>query len=464
MTLNWFSPLPPAPTAIASYTAALLPVLRECAHVVLWTDQGSWDRGIERLAPVRHYQPEDPPWGELNRADLSIYHIGNHASFHGGLWRVSCRQPGLVVLHDLCLQHLYVQHYRERGDRAAYVAAMARHYGAAGALAAAAFWLGDGFIDHAAPTYPLTPLAVHNALGVLVHTRAAFESVTGHNRVPVAWAPLPYAASPRRLGAMHSPDAQPPYRLITFGHIGSNRCLDAVLDALAGFSERERFRLEIYGSVWNAAAMRAHIHACGLDGLVALRGYVPDAELDAALERAHLAINLRYPTMGEASLSQLQIWDHALPSLVTRAGWYAQLPEDAVAFVQPGCEQRDVQAHLRAFLDDPRRFAHLGENGRRLLEARHTPRSYAQALVELSDRAQRFRPSAMAWRLAERAGVQLEAWIRPLGSSIPFRRVAEAIHALTSPAPQSDRHATAVGPPVASHDGAWTPKPDPRNG
>src|SRR5437762_1535146 len=104
---------------------------------------------------------------------------------------------------------------------------------------------------------------------------------------------------------------------------------------LARLDEREKFRLEVCGEVWNEEAVRERIRSYGIENLVRLRGHVSDAELDAALDAADLALNLRNPTMGEASLSQLQIWDHALPSLVTRLGWYAALPKEAVDFVRP---------------------------------------------------------------------------------------------------------------------------------
>ena len=65
--------------------------------------------------------------------------------------------------------------------------------------------------------------------------------------------------------------------------------------------------------------------------------------------------------MGEASVSQLQIWDHALPSLVTKVGWYACLPAETVAFVRPDHEIIDIHAHLRAFLSEPWRYAQMGE-------------------------------------------------------------------------------------------------------
>ncbi|CDH45570.1 hypothetical protein BN874_2590010 [Candidatus Contendobacter odensis Run_B_J11] len=86
--------------------------------------------------------------------------------------------------------------------------------------------------------------------------------------------------------------------------------------------------------------------------------------------------------MGEASGSQLRIWDHALPSLVTRTGWYATLPETTVAFVRPEHEVADIQEHVRQLLANPAHFAHLGHNGRRQLEAQHAPDQYAEALCQ----------------------------------------------------------------------------------
>ena len=70
--------------------------------------------------------------------------------------------------------------------------------------------------------------------------------------------------------------------------------------------------------------MRDEVEELRLQDIVTLHGFVPAEALEAALASAHLAINFRFPTMGEASVSQLQIWDHALPSLVTRVGLVCQ--------------------------------------------------------------------------------------------------------------------------------------------
>jgi SAM-dependent methyltransferase/glycosyltransferase involved in cell wall biosynthesis len=414
MILNWFSPLPPAKTGIAAYTARILPALRTRAHIILWTDQTEWDPNLENYAEVRRYQPEQIAWAELNRGDMSVYHIGNNRLFHGAIWQVSRCHPGIVILHDPCLQHFFAGLYRDQwNDRDGYVVQMERYYGQIGRQDAEAFWNGCLTVDYMVESYPLTPLAVDNALGVLIHSATGRDDLKWKNPCPVVYAPLPYPAShcaPEIQSAAGIHVGEPPYRIVIFGHIDVNRRLDALLQAIAGLPERDQFHLDIYGQLWDNDHVHSQIQSLGLQELVTWHGFVSEAELDAALGTSHLGINLRYPTMGEASLSQLQMWDHALPTLVTRVGWYANCPEDAVAFVRPGHEIRDIQAHLRAFLANPDQFAMMGERGRRILEEQHAPEVYTQAVMDLVAEAQRFRPHAAAYELAKRVSREMRVW------------------------------------------------------
>jgi glycosyltransferase involved in cell wall biosynthesis len=208
--------------------------------------------------------------------------------------------------------------------------------------------------------------------------------------------------------------------------------LEETLEALAAFPAREQFRLDIYGQLLiDGRQLRARIRALGLKPLVKLHGYVPEEELDAALARAHLAINLRYPTMGEASGSQLRIWKHALPSLVSRVGWYSTLPTEAVAFVEPERESVDLQQHLKAFLADPARFAAMGQTGRRLLVEQHAPESYAQAIIEFASHARSFRPRSLSAPLAERAGALMSDWLDAKLPAPTLKKTATEIAELT---------------------------------
>jgi glycosyltransferase involved in cell wall biosynthesis len=435
MRLNWFSPLPPAETEIAQYTLRILPSLSERAELVLWTDQAEWEADLESQAEVRFFRPEEVPWSELNRADATVYHIGNNPLFHVSIWQVSRRHPGVVVLHDLRLQHFFTVLYGGRWrDREGYLTQMELHHGADGRRAAEVFWDRGCSIEQLAECYPLTTLALENAIGALVHTPEAFDELKREERWPVAYLRLPYlaAARPRRSALAQVPREGPPFRLIVFGHIGSNRRLDELLQALSELPEREGFRLDVYGRLQQADHFRERLETLGLKRLVRLHGFVPEAELEAALRMAHLAVNMRYPSMGEASASQLRIWNHALPSLVTRVGWFAHLPENAVAFVHPENEVGDIKAHLRALLSDPTHFAWMGENGRRFLEEHHRVDAYSQALVDFVADARRFRPRAAALVLAERVGAEMSAWMPQPVPEKPVRKAAEEIIALAA--------------------------------
>src|SRR5919109_4915514 len=230
MILNWFSPLPPAATDIAHYTGRILPTLRKRAEIILWTDQVEWDPRLESGVEVRRYQPQHIPWAELNRGDINIYHIGNNPLFHAAIWQVSRCQPGIVVLHDLCLHNFFAGLYRDqRRDRDGYVTQMERHYGQVGRQDAEAFWRRELTIEYMIDHYPLALLAVENAVGVLVHSEEALDSLKGRIPWPVAYAPLPYPASPRlsrEQAAAASVRAEgPPYRIVMFGYIHVNRRL-----------------------------------------------------------------------------------------------------------------------------------------------------------------------------------------------------------------------------------------------
>jgi glycosyltransferase involved in cell wall biosynthesis len=433
MKLNWFSPLPPAKTEIAYYTARVVRHLGKRAEVTLWTDQAKWDSDLENYARVRRYRMSPEFWTELNKSDISIYHIGNNSLFHSWIWQVSRLHPGLVILHDLHLHHFFAGVYcgSTQEDFGEYLAQMKFYYGEdARRDGEECFKRGALNINYLAERYPLTLLALENALGVLVHTPGAFDILKKENRWPVTYAPLPYAADPNTTESALRAPSEEPYHLIVFGHLGDNRRLDVLFRALAELPLKDKFHLDIYGQLWDKKLVQGQIRSLELKSHVTVHGFVPEEELNAALMRARLAINLRYPTMGEASASQLRIWAHALPSLVTQVGWYATLPPDSVAHVRPEHEVADIKAHLNAFLDNPERFAMMGEKGRRILEEEHKPEGYVQAVLDLAESAQRFRPLIVTTQLAERVGRHLRAWVNPATFDEALGHVAGEMHAL----------------------------------
>lgn len=380
--IAFVSPVPPARTGIADWAAQVLPPLADETELV------TLDADAPGAAEV------------AGAADLAIHAIGNHAGFHAGILRLARRVPGLVVLHDIRLGHLLAG----STGRAELAALLGDLYGREGTGAGRRFLRGALSAEALAARFPMTEAATGNALAVVVHDPGAVEALRP-GAVPVLALPLPWHAGPRP-----APPAprEGPIRLLAFGHLGPNRRLHAIVDALAAAGGgAARYRLDILGTVEGEPALRAHVAAAGLADAVVLHGHVPDAALDAAIAAADLAFNLRFPSMGEASGSQLRLFAWACPSMVTRTGWYGSLPEDAVLFAAPGAEGRDIAAALAALAVDRHRFRTLGRRGRALLEARHDPGAYARALRAVADAAPALRQAHRARALARAAAARL---------------------------------------------------------
>jgi glycosyltransferase involved in cell wall biosynthesis len=266
-------------------------------------------------------------------------------------------------------------------------------------------------------------------LGGVIHNPTGQQALTCQPPLPIVYLPLPY--SPRAGGHRTAPVCKrrsgPPYGLITFGFIGPNRRLEQFLGAWAGMPEKAAFRLRICGEIWHTDYINSRIRKLGLADFAKVCGYLSDEDLHAELMQADLAVNLRYPTMGEASLTQLLIWEHALPALVTQVGWYATLQKSTVAFVRPEYESEDICAQLRAFLENPECFAEMGRRGYETLEREHTPDRYAEALLALADSARGWVVRDSRLRMAKRTGDDMRHWITPAASDALAESVARAI-------------------------------------
>lgn len=380
MKLRWFSPLPPSRSGIADYTADVLPALGARCELEAWTDARTWDNRLNRSARIRSFSPDDLDFRTVNDVDCNIYNLGNNGLFHQGIWEVARQAPGLVILHDTRLHHLFGHIYREStGDRDGYMRQMLRYYGPASMNDAEQFWDGRLATEIMATRYPLTELAIENALGIVAHTRTSFDALCNITEKPVFLLPLAYA------GKRHRPrrDREPPYTIILFGHLGPTRRVLEFLAAFAKSGVRNMFRIEICGQLWDSALVSRTVRSLDLERQVDLRGFLSTNELNDAFYRADLAVNLRYPDMGEASLSQLQLWDASLPTLVTNIGWYSEQPPEVVRHIAPDAEEEDLIAALRDYVKNPRAYREMGERARARLLSAHSPERYADAILDV---------------------------------------------------------------------------------
>jgi glycosyltransferase involved in cell wall biosynthesis len=378
--LNWFSPLPPERSGIAEFTAALAPLIRERTQARFISERRDFagPGAFPGAEPLGDLRPAD-----INRADVNVYNIGNNASFHSGIWRVSSLNPGVVILHDFRLQHLFGGVFLgERSDREGYLSLMRETYGREGEAAASLMATGRASPEAVSELFPLVEVALRGASGVVVHSDEALRAVRVRTGLPVVRLNLPY--TPDAAGrAVHprSGRARKELNLVAFGYIGPNRRIDAVLQAVAGADLPMPVTLHLIGELWNERALMKRAKELGLAHALRVYGHIPEESLDLRISQADLVVNLRWPTMGEASYSQLRAWSHGIPTIVTATGWYAELPRDAVIHISPDREVEEIAKVIRRLADDPACFGDVGIRGRQLLAEQYTPEAYVGELL-----------------------------------------------------------------------------------
>ena len=377
-SVNWFSPLSPERSGIAEFTAAIAPVLRARTDARFVT-QASIDDTAEHLPNSQSLVGVTA--ADLNRADINIYNIGNNATFHADIWRLSCVHPGIVILHDFRLQHLFGGMFLvQQRRREEYVALMRDIYGPDGEAAAIRMAMGRISPEATAEEFPLVEVAVRGAAGVVVHSQEALDAVRSRTGVPAVKLHLPYAPSATVSTRRRNWRSDRP-SIVAFGHIGPNRRIDSVLQALARLEPSVRPDFHLIGTVWNERRVQECARELAVSDRLHVHGHLPDDKLDIHLAGADLAINLRWPSMGEASYSLLRAWDHGVPTLVTDTGWYGEITRDAVIHVDPQHEIDSIVAVMRRCVQDRGAFEAVGRRGRETLLHLHGIDDYVNGLL-----------------------------------------------------------------------------------
>ncbi len=399
LRVNVFTPLPPAHTDIANVNLPIISLMQDVADVTVWTPQEYWDPLEDRRIRVHPFRADAIAFWDLNAADVNIFHIGNNREMHEDIFDVARRVPGLVVLHDVNLHDFSLEMYHA-GRLATYAEIMTRCHGVA-ALDEARHALAHGGMGDVMKRYPCTMAPAARATGILMHNRSAATALAAETSVPVFFLPLPFAdrdwpePSPR-------PAARKPYRLVAFGFLGKNRRVEQILHVLADSPMRDNYTLDIYGMFHDPEALEALIEEYDLGDIVSVHGFVSFQTLNAAIAAADLVLNLRNPTVGEASGSQLRIWANGAASVVTDHGWYADLPSDCVQKIDAESEADDLMHLLIDFCCRPDHYHRMGEAGLRHVRATHDARDYVSALMQILQGERERQRATLARALTQR--------------------------------------------------------------
>jgi glycosyltransferase involved in cell wall biosynthesis/SAM-dependent methyltransferase len=350
MRVAFFSPMPPAKSGIADYSAALVGPLGRRVEVEVFDS-----------APAAY----DP-----SRFDMALYQIGNNP-YHEFVYRMALGHAGVIVLHEANLHYLLADLTIRRGDWDAYIREI--EYNA-----------GPEALTHArrvralevGPDYegiPMTRRILESARGVIVHSSAVEEHVRNAGfRGPVARIPhgswMPEAdrwAYRERLGVEETTPL-----IGIFGFLKPYKRIPESLRAFRRLLRVEpRARMILAGEPHPDFPVESVIRTLGLEGRVRVLGFVDIADFTGYMAACDILLNLRYPTVGESSGSLLRAFGLGKPVLVSDVGSFRDLPDDTCFKVRAGpAEEDEIFEYLNQLVSRPELAKALGARARAWVE------------------------------------------------------------------------------------------------
>jgi glycosyltransferase involved in cell wall biosynthesis len=449
MKLAFWSPLSPSGTGVADYSEELLPHLRKEGidiHLIVSEHEPS-NPDIKAMFPWHHARDYDEV-AERERFDLNLYQIGN-SSYHRYALNAALRYPGVVVLHDLVLQHLFLGFSVEHGNTALYLSEMKRAYGERGAalgrqIAAA---LGSELLTS---KFPLCERMIERSYGVLVLTRHMQQWLERRfgampvgkliGRAPHHYAPpppLPVSTPVEARRLLGLPEGA--FLVASFGLATRAKRLDRALVGFRRFVADGRDALFlVVGEVQSSFPLRESAAAEELGSRLVLTGRQPMDRFYLYMLAADVVVNLRFPSTGELSGTLIRTLGMGKPVLVSNTGPFAEFPEETVARIDLGApEVAEIAGTLRLLSDRPDIREAMGRFARQHVESHYKLSDEARAYAEFLDRVLEAKRSGEVWTpppydqadLAMAIAVTLSDL--PLGTAFGLEHIRETLREVT---------------------------------
>ena len=362
---DWVSPLRPDPTDIAEYTVRVSKAVS----------------GMVALNAVGNGQAKDV--SAYRKGHDPFFNIGNDVRFHGNILTMCREMTGVIVAHDFRIQNLIVANLQEQRDdwQEHYRQLMQRHYGKEGEAAARDFVEGRIALSTIALEYPGIEIATEAASCIITHNPDLMTDLARRTGLCCAFLPLPFDVPDKTIWpdpAKAEAKTGDQRDLLVFGYIGHNRCLDTICELIKG---RTDIRLHLAGQI-GPPELQDAIAALKRDGCpIVDHGFVEEGALDKLIQESDLVLNLRHPTMGEVSGSQLRIFANAGLSVVCDTGWYGGLPEEVVFKIKPDRIRRELPALIDKIVHDPAAFGGMRRAAYAYVKREHGLDRFAEAFT-----------------------------------------------------------------------------------
>jgi glycosyltransferase involved in cell wall biosynthesis len=386
LRLAYVSPMPPAQSGIADFSAEILPELARFYDVHVVVDQmtisDAWTRANAEVVQLEEFRKGTRDY------DRIIYHFGN-SHFHAHMFDLLRGRPGVVVLHDFFLSGVlaYTQYVASTGLRFSEELYASHGYRALLDLS------GSRDIEDVMSRYPCNYSVISQALGIISHCEYAKTLASRYfgADIPNNWRVIPLARRATRLASRSTARArlgvsEDNIVICCFGHVGPtklNARLLKVWHSLQKIGERQS-TLVFVGQNHGGEYGRELVEAMRLapEGRAIVTGWVDQQTYRDYLACADCAVQLRTNSRGETSAAVLDCLAAGLPTVVNKNGSMGELPDGVVLKIADDFSDPELREAIYRLISDEEMAAELADRGRRHVRGNHSPRAAAASYYD----------------------------------------------------------------------------------
>lgn len=386
MKICWVTPFM-LRSSIGRVSAAVTAALATLGHEVEILrcedrDEPGEDLHPTRL-PVRHWRSAD--LARLSEDfDVVIVNIGDNYPFHAGVFAILDAAPCLGIFHDFYIYNLFSGWLHHNGlDYRRHDAEVVATYGPEAEPNAVAVRSGQMLdMGEIANKLPMTEWLAGRCEAALAHARFYAPRLEAACPGSVAVTPL---CCPDRATPPGPPKSKGRLTITTVGVMNSNKRVADVIRAIGGSEALRACVYRLVGPISDEerARLEAVATEAGFTNLV-IDGAVDDDTLDRRLDEADIICALRKPVLEGASGSACEGMLSGRPTVVAKAGFYGELPDDLVFKVDGEIVVEEIRTVLERLAGDAALRRKTGAAARAwALETLNAER-YAQAVEALA--------------------------------------------------------------------------------
>jgi len=388
LKLAYLSPLPPAKSGIADYSAELLPTLSELYDIDVIIEQEdpvncTWVCNNLKIKSIDWFK------SNYNHYDRIIYHFGN-STFHEHMFNLIDKTGGVVVLHDFFLSGIQAHRELHGIEKDAWSNALYKSHGYKALIER--FTTPD--LAEVIYKYPGNLTTLQSSTGVIVHCEHSaglakeWFGVSDINKINV----MPLLRAPAKIKEKELVRKSLGFEsdaiiVCTFGVLGQSKLNHRLLDTWLNspLAQNKKCYLVFVGGAdegeYCQSILKKIKKSCSA-GNIKITGWIDDNGYKDYLVAADIGVQLRTLSRGETSAAVLDCMNYGLPTIVNAHGSMAELKRSAVVLLADYFTDKELERSLIELVQNKSMRTTLGEKAKGIIAENHSPEKCSKILFD----------------------------------------------------------------------------------